>query len=193
VFIIGFSGGGAGQLGAHVHDNSAGQGGNLTNATLIKMGSDTPYELHKIMPVGTMVLWGGTRASIPDRFIPCDGASLLRAGTFAELFDIIGTQFGSVDGTHFNAPDMDEQFGRGAPNASDSGGTGGADTVTLSIAEMPSHDHYRESSPTDGTAVDRMRQALDSGTSVSKAGATGGGGSHENRPSFVEGVYIIRF
>jgi len=193
---MGFSGGGgASIIGAHVHDNNAGQGGNLTDLTLIKMGSDTPYALHKIMPVGTMVLWGGTRATIPDRFIECDGASLLRAGPFAELFDIIGVQFGSVDGTHFNAPDMDEKFGRGSPNASDSGGTGGADTVTLTGNEsgVQNHTHsYNQSVSFFGTS------GL-ANTSQNASATTGGSGTigaidaHENRPAFVEGIYIIRF
>jgi len=192
---MGFGGGGGVSItGAHIHDNNAGQGGNLTDATLIKMGTDTPYELHKIMPVGTMVLWGGTRATIPDRFIPCDGASLLRAGTFAELFDIIGVQFGTVDGTHFNAPDMDDKFGRGSDNGSDSGATGGADAVTLSTAEMPSHAHSGTApSATGGSGGGALFSGSVTGGAGLTINATGGGGSHENKPAFVEGIYIIRF
>jgi len=192
---MGFSGGGgASIIGAHVHDNNAGQGGNLTDDTLIKMGTDTPYELHKIMPVGTMVLWGGTRASIPDRFIECDGASLLRVGAFAELFAIIGTQFGSVDADHFDAPDMDEKFGRGSPNASDSGATGGADSVTLTASEsgVGAHTHsYNQPASFFGTSG----LANFGGTGGGTTGSTSAGASagHENRPNFVEGIYIIRF
>jgi len=190
---MGFGGGGTSAVTAHVHTNAAGQGGNLTDATLIKMGTDTPYELHKIMPVGTMVLWGGTRASIPDRFIECDGASLARVGTFAELFAVIGTQFGSVDGDSFNAPDMDEMFGRGSPNANDSGGTGGADSVTLSTAQIPAHVHGIGVGVNTAGNPFKITNLADTDAGNINSKSAGGGGSHENRPAFVESVYIIRF
>jgi len=194
---MGFSGGGGGQINAHVHDNNAGQGGNLTQATLLSVNSDTPTLLHNLMPIGSLILWGGTRATIPDRFIPCDGASLLRAGTYADLFDVIGVQFGSADGTHFNAPNMDEQFGRGSANANDSGATGGADTVSLTEAELAVHDHAL-SLPSDSAGGSSSSNVIDQGNIVDDTYAestedAGSGDAHENRPAFVEGIYIVRF
>jgi len=53
---------------------------------------------------GDIKMHGGSSA--PDGWIFCDNASLLRAGTYADLFAEIGTTFGSVDGTHFNVPDF---------------------------------------------------------------------------------------
>jgi microcystin-dependent protein len=38
----------------------------------------------------------------------------LRAGTYAALFAVIGTTFGSADGTHFNVPDMRGVYPKGA-------------------------------------------------------------------------------
>lgn len=54
-------------------------------------------------PVGTYIQHAG--ATAPTGFVACDGASLLRAGTYADLFAVIGTTYGAADGTHFNVPD----------------------------------------------------------------------------------------
>lgn len=62
-------------------------------------------------PVGCMVEYAG--ATAPTGWLIADGASLLRAGTYASLFSVIGTVFGAVDGTHFNIPDRRGIFGRG--------------------------------------------------------------------------------
>jgi microcystin-dependent protein len=82
-----------------------------------------------------MAPYGG--ASAPVGWVLCDGASYLQAGAMAALFAVIGTAYGSVDGTHFNVPD---KRGRGSIGA----GTGvatetfadtavnlGADTITV--------------------------------------------------------------
>jgi len=63
-------------------------------------------------PVGAITLWGS--ATAPDGWLLCDGSSLLRAGTYAGLFAVIGTTFGTADGTHFNLPDMRGVFPKGA-------------------------------------------------------------------------------
>jgi len=55
------------------------------------------------LPAGIMQMWCGT--GTPTGWLDCNGASLLRAD-YPDLFTAIGTQFGSVDGTHFNVPDM---------------------------------------------------------------------------------------
>ena len=45
-------------------------------------------------------------AAAPSNWVICDGSSLLRAGTYAALFAVIGTTYGSADGSHFNIPDL---------------------------------------------------------------------------------------
>lgn len=56
------------------------------------------------VPVGGMIVYVNTAA--PDGFVECDGASVLRAGKYADLFNVIGTTFGSADPTHFDLPDL---------------------------------------------------------------------------------------
>lgn len=77
-------------------------------------------------PVGALALW--TTASAPTNWLLCDGSSLLRAGTYAGLFAVIGTTYGAVDGTHFTLPDMRGRFPLGvaaAGTGSVLAGTGG--------------------------------------------------------------------
>lgn len=102
------------------------------------------------LPVGAPIFWFS--AVIPSKFIPAYGQAISRA-TYAELFAVYGTQFGPGDGsTTFNLPDcrgvalvgLDNMGGAPAgrtPAASTLGGVIGADSVTLTIDQIPSHNH----------------------------------------------------
>ena len=101
------------------------------------------------LPTGSITMWGTDTA--PPGWHLCNGASLLRAGTYADLFGIIGTAFGTADGTHFNVPDMRQKFPLGVAAAGTGNtlaGTGGAidhthttPTHSLTTAEMAVHSH----------------------------------------------------
>lgn len=55
-------------------------------------------------PVGQIIAFPSSTP--PDAtWLPCDGSSQLRA-SYPALFGLIGTVYGSVDGTHFNVPDL---------------------------------------------------------------------------------------
>ena len=75
-----------------------------------------------LIPVGTIIMYGA--AAAPTGWLLCNHSSLLRAGTYADLFAVIGTTFGSADGTHFNVPDMSGIFPVGAGNGNLGGGGG---------------------------------------------------------------------
>jgi microcystin-dependent protein len=63
------------------------------------------------MPVGGVMSWPSD--SIPTGFFKCDGQAISRT-TYAALFALIGTTFGSGDGvTTFNVPNLVDQFIRG--------------------------------------------------------------------------------
>ena len=56
-----------------------------------------------IIPKGTIFPYGGTTA--PSGFLMCDGSAVSRT-TYADLFAVLGTAYGSGDGTTtFNLPD----------------------------------------------------------------------------------------
>lgn len=63
-------------------------------------------------PIGTINAYGG--ATAPEGWLLCQGQALSRT-TYKDLFDVIGTNFGSGDGsTTFNLPDMREATTKGA-------------------------------------------------------------------------------
>lgn len=93
------------------------------------------------VPAGTIVQWGTNTA--PANWMICDGTAISRS-TYASLFQVIGTTYGSGDGsTTFNLPDL-----RGRVPVGKNGGsfgtlaaTGGSESVTLTAAQIPGHTH----------------------------------------------------
>jgi microcystin-dependent protein len=64
---------------------------------------DAAY-LATITPAGIMAPYAGSSA--PTGWLLCDGTSYSRTGATAALFAVVGTTYGSVDGSHFNVPDL---------------------------------------------------------------------------------------
>lgn len=69
-------------------------------------------------PIGTIVEWGSYAA--PEGWLLCNGQAVSRMN-YSELFDVIGTFFGSGDdSTTFNLPDKQGRFGYGATSTNES-------------------------------------------------------------------------
>ena len=93
------------------------------------------------------------------------------------------------DGTN-STPDLRAKFVRGAPASTEAGGTGGGDTHTLTIAEIPAHSHsvpsrnYTNAGPSaaEGSSV----------TGSFNTGSTGGGGAHNNMPAYYQILFIMK-
>ena len=65
-----------------------------------------------LIPTGTIIPFAGT--SVPAGYLLCNGAQVSRT-TFARLFNVISTQYGSGDGsTTFALPDLKDRFLEGA-------------------------------------------------------------------------------
>lgn len=107
--------------------------------TLTKSG--TGYDGN---PTGTILMW--PTSSAPTGYLLCNGSAISRS-TYAALFAVIGTTYGTGDGsTTFNLPDLRGRVpvgtgqGSGLTNRA-LAATGGEESHTLTTSEMPSHTH----------------------------------------------------
>ena len=128
-------------------------------------------------PVGGIIMWSGTVAAIPTGWALCDGTN--------------GTP--NLTGKFVVHADAD------SGGTYDVGDTGGADSVTLTTSQIPSHTHsytdsyVLQSSLNPGIDIDFNSTTWNPNGSLNKTtGSTGGGGSHENRPPYYALAYIMK-
>lgn len=138
-----------------------------------------------LVPAGVIVMWSGSIASIPSGWFLCDG----------------------TNGT----PDLRNRFVVGAGDTYAVDATGGADSVTLTEAQMPSHTHTatvtdpgHSHTVSGATAQNNGGGTIAAGrsntvtTSVETTGITvanssrGGNQPHENRPPYYALAYIMK-
>lgn len=102
------------------------------------------------VPSGTVLPYAG--ATAPSGFFLCQGQAVSRT-TYAALFALIGTTFGSGDGsTTFNLPDLRDRFPVMAGPGISRGEIGGSNTVAATAGSDGAHTHT-VSGTTDGHAL----------------------------------------
>jgi microcystin-dependent protein len=120
--------------GIDVYGAMSGVTGNFTvpgNATVT--GNLTVTGSSTIAPIGSILMW--STGSAPTGYLLCNGDAVSRS-TYAALFAVIGTTFGTGDTTTtFNLPNYVNRMPYGATV----GTTGGS--TTISTSNLPSHDH----------------------------------------------------
>lgn len=146
-----------------------------------------------IMPSGSFIMWGG--ATAPAGFLLCDGSAVSRE-TYANLYSEIATVYGAGDGsTTFNVPDFRGRspMGVGTGTGGGASGTGlpsggsaltavsrgswwGAETHTLTTAQMPTHKHNAYFA-VSGSGVSCINGSVGgntnpSGTTIANAGSS---------------------
>ena len=114
-----------------------------------------------VVPPGAIMFWGNAEA--PETWLMADGTSYLRL-SYPGLYDAIGTSFGAVDADHFNVPNLVNRFPLGASGGKPLGTASGAETHSISVAELPPHTH--------GMSLFRMLH--DTGSGLNLAFAAGG-------------------
>ncbi len=140
------------------------------------------------IPIGGIIMWSGSVANIPSGWALCDGAN--------------------------TTPDLRSRFVVGASGTTGPSGltrytpgnTGGEEQHTLTIAEMPSHNHRPAGRyigdpdggwDTEGDGNDYLSlrwgnigHGADNATQVTSS--TGGSQPHENRPPYYALAFIMR-
>ena len=96
---------------------------------------------------GEIKMWGV--ATAPTGYLLCNGAAVSRT-TYAALYAVYGTTFGSGDGTTtFNVPDFSGKMPIGVNGTYTLASTGGAASTTIATTNLPAHNHTATSTVTD--------------------------------------------
>lgn len=93
------------------------------------------------IPPGVVMPYAGTLP--PSGYLLCDGSAVSRS-TYAALFSVVGTIYGTGDGTTtFNLPDMRGRVAVGKDSGTFSvlGARAGEETHVLATTEIPAHNH----------------------------------------------------
>jgi len=167
----------------------------------------------KIIPTGTIWMYAGSTP--PSGWLVCDGSNVSRS-TYADLFAIVGTDFGNTGGggTTFNLPDFRGRMPVGNGTGVGGGATGttgtnpvggltlrswlrgmwyGSDVHQLSVTEMPAHSHNYNVRATVGTFTGPGANGWDgvntNGGTTTSAGSTQ---PHNNVPAALCVNFIIK-
>ncbi|MEP3437318.1 MAG: tail fiber protein [Hoeflea sp.] len=158
--------------------------------------------------VGEIRMFAGNFA--PRGWAFCDG-QLLAVSQNDALFSLLGTIYGGDGRTTFSLPDMRGRLpihaGQG-PGLSERrlGAKGGAEAVTLTVNQLPSHTHPAQGTPANGDLPDpagnrlgsntilepfSLTEPLDENMAASAITNIGGSRSHSNLMPFLCVHFII--
>lgn len=173
----------------------------VTAAQLNEQVRDNLSALHALVPIGTVLPFAG--AAAPDGWALCEGQAVSRTD-HAALFAVVGSRYGAGDGiTTFGLPDLRGRavIGAGAEVAGEAprsaralGAAGGAESVTLTIDQIPAHTHQYS-----GAGGRRRNADVSPGVTVALAEygsgdtePTGGGQPAPTMPPWQALAWIIR-
>ena len=149
---------------------------------------------------GTIAAYAGSTA--PTGTLLCDGAAVSRI-TYAALFAILGTRYGSGNGsTTFNLPNLKGRVPVGMDALQSEfdalGETGGAKTHTLTESQIPIHAHnIKSASAANDGAINTNQLAVGKeGTIYANKNpieTAGGGLAHNNLQPYTVVNYIIYY
>lgn len=145
--------------------------------------------------IGVVKAFAGSVA--PSGYILCDGSAISRT-TYAGLFSVIGTAYGTGDGsTTFNIPDLRQRipvgFKSGDSDFGTLGQTGGEKTHTLSVSEMPAHSHDISCAQENLGGSSRVQSSPVGTSATLSTSSKGGGGAHNNIQPYQVLNYIIKY
>jgi microcystin-dependent protein len=177
-----------------------------TSVTTTKKIAASELRIAVGMPPGIVLPYAGTAA--PFGWLLCYGQAVSQA-TYAALYAVIGTTFGPDSGGNFTLPDargrviagQDDMGGSsanrltgqsGGVDGDTLGATGGAETHTLVVSEIPAHTHTILTGPPGGGYADPAYNSNDPRAMNSTSSSTGGDGAHNNVQPTIILNYIIK-
>ena len=176
----------------------------ITAANINEIKQVVNYNADAGFPIGSGCDYFGTTA--PENFMFADGSAISRT-TYAALFAIIGTTYGTGDGsTTFNLPDKrervsvmyksDSTMGTTGATFDTLGAKGGEDTHQLITAELPAHTHTMTAKEGYGdgstTYVSSVTPSTATRTTTISPSSVGGDTAHNNLQPYFVCNYIIR-
>lgn len=132
------------------------------------------------VPIGTILPHAAAIGSIPPGYLLCNGASVSRTGTYKELFDVIGTAYGSVDGSSFNVPNLSGGqvlYGTGSlPPTTIYGLSASSTLITAPLSSVGANFIIKASSSTrgifNGSSNQTIKESQSFYTAVDSTGST---------------------
>ena len=143
-------------------------------------------------PINTTIASKITLAQVPDPFVT--GMIMMFSGYVAPTGWVICNNSSAAQAA--NAPDLRNRFIVGTGPSYSLNDTGGAESVTLTTAQIPSHTHPIQIR----TGLDDNNFSFNQGFSSDaptsggtyNSNSTGGGQSHENRPPYYALAFIMK-
>lgn len=163
-----------------------------TDEYILGTKAELKSDILKAVPIGTIVMWA--TGTPPEGWLLCNGKEVSRAA-YTELFKVLGTSIGAAGSSSFRIPDLTGRFPLGASNAHGLYSTGGSETHTLTVDEMPAHDHGIGGNIVQrGSGGDAFRELAGAypGSNNPSSQRIGGGQPHNNMPPFYGINFIIR-
>jgi len=118
----------------------------------------------------------------PDKWLPLDGTAVAQAD-YPLLTAVCPASW--LSGGNINLPDMTAAALVGSGSGYTNGATGGSETHTLDISEIPAHTHSYELAIVSTDILGELPAPSVNAIAPSATGSTGGGSAHNNMPPYL--------